>query len=531
MLNFLMNPSKEVTYRLSRHGPLRMLWPNLVTRFLLFSALMLISPGVMAQTDSCTIKWDSERQITNDTCFKAVPQVIAIGDTIHLLWYGVYPGLAGSSPDSILGFQYKHSFDGGKSYSKQIQLVALDSTAIGGGRLAASNGYLYLLYTARIAPASYRLGFGRSTDQGETWEPRRLLADADARAIAAHDSSVYILYEFRDSQFKIRFGCLASHDYGVTFDTVSKSILPLGSYYSPRSSNFIATSYDIHFVADGGTLIGNDGVPEVLHARSTDQGHTWMYPEILSAFDSISSVQPEIRGDDYGNVFVIWYDGKYGTIDGFHGSVIFRKSADHGATWEDEQLLSYTPTAIVPRISLNDQKLLVMWEEYRDWYHDRILMRMSGNVGESWCDTVEVDSLGGDVDCAVGRSSIFGTWFRAMPTRPGLSYSEIFVRSGKLPAPATTPLPAEARLYQNYPNPFNSTTRFQYDLPVEAEGAVSLNLYNILGQKITTLIDYKDQKAGHYELVWNPESVPTGVYFYRLRAGLFSITRKLLIIR
>ena len=93
--------------------------------------------------------------------------------------------------------------------------------------------------------------------------------------------------------------------------------------------------------------------------------------------------------------------------------------------------------------------------------------------------------------------------------------------------------PDQTILFQNYPNPFNSQTVISFQIKSAAK--VSLEIYNILGNKIQTLVDeYK--RAGHYSVSWdgNDESglqVPTGIYFYRLIADNYTQTKKLLILK
>jgi photosystem II stability/assembly factor-like uncharacterized protein len=83
-------------------------------------------------------------------------------------------------------------------------------------------------------------------------------------------------------------------------------------------------------------------------------------------------------------------------------------------------------------------------------------------------------------------------------------------------------------LEQNYPNPFNPTTNITYSLPYSS--SVTLTVYNTLGQQVTTLV-HEHQEAGHYQQVWNAEGIASGVYFYRLQAGDFASTRKLILMK
>jgi hypothetical protein len=80
-------------------------------------------------------------------------------------------------------------------------------------------------------------------------------------------------------------------------------------------------------------------------------------------------------------------------------------------------------------------------------------------------------------------------------------------------------------LSQNYPNPFNPSTEISYNLP--APGHVSLKIFDLLGREIETLVD-AFQGAGQKSVSWNAGNLSSGVYFYRLQAGRFSQTKKLL---
>lgn len=76
-------------------------------------------------------------------------------------------------------------------------------------------------------------------------------------------------------------------------------------------------------------------------------------------------------------------------------------------------------------------------------------------------------------------------------------------------------LPSEFRLEQNYPNPFNPITSIKFQLPIES--SVSIKLFNILGQEIKVLLD-QEMKAGTYEISFDASNLPSGVYYYQLKA-------------
>ncbi len=94
-------------------------------------------------------------------------------------------------------------------------------------------------------------------------------------------------------------------------------------------------------------------------------------------------------------------------------------------------------------------------------------------------------------------------------------------------------MPNAYALSQNYPNPFNPSTVINYSLPAPSE--VNLSIYNILGQKVVTLID-SHQPAGYHSISWNGRNesskpVSSGVYFYRVEAGNFTQSKKMILLK
>lgn len=95
-----------------------------------------------------------------------------------------------------------------------------------------------------------------------------------------------------------------------------------------------------------------------------------------------------------------------------------------------------------------------------------------------------------------------------------------------------TVVPSGFSLGQNYPNPFNPTTKIHFSIPAGATANthVQLKIFNILGQETALLID-KYLKAGEYEVTFDAKNLATGVYFYSLKAGDFTETRKMVLIK
>ena len=80
----------------------------------------------------------------------------------------------------------------------------------------------------------------------------------------------------------------------------------------------------------------------------------------------------------------------------------------------------------------------------------------------------------------------------------------------------------------NFPNPFNPSTTIYYDIPKQS--FVTLKIFDLLGREVTTLVD-GDTKAGKHENIFNAKYLPSGVYFYQLKAGEFIQTKKMILIK
>jgi len=89
-------------------------------------------------------------------------------------------------------------------------------------------------------------------------------------------------------------------------------------------------------------------------------------------------------------------------------------------------------------------------------------------------------------------------------------------------------IPRQIELLQNYPNPFNSSTTIEF--VIEEYGNASLRVYDILGREVSELLN-KKISSGKYKVKWNAEKLSSGVYFYKLRVGEYSKTKKMLLLK
>ncbi len=135
------------------------------------------------------------------------------------------------------------------------------------------------------------------------------------------------------------------------------------------------------------------------------------------------------------------------------------------------------------------------------------------------------------LDSAFYRSS--GTWkwaapgnIEAFPTWDGPHCYTVVDEATDI-TDGVNGLPATFGLAQNYPNPFNPTTNIDFSLPVKSD--VTLTIYNITGQLVKEFSNTYD--AGNQTISWDASSVASGIYFYKLTAGDYTATKKMMLLK
>jgi hypothetical protein len=94
-------------------------------------------------------------------------------------------------------------------------------------------------------------------------------------------------------------------------------------------------------------------------------------------------------------------------------------------------------------------------------------------------------------------------------------------------------IPGKYILYQNYPNPFNPVTKIKFSIPASVKSErsnVKLIIYDILGREISSLVN-DNLKPGEYEASWNAAGFSSGIYFYKLYAGNYSETKRMILLK
>ena len=312
-------------------------------------------------------------------------------------------------------------------------------------------------------------------------------------------------------------GISRSTDYGSSWISVDSGLTSkyINSLFVDSNFVFAGTNGGIFRTADAGTIWSsvNDGlantsvnclaaVDQYLFAGtkngifvSSDDGGNWRESDSGLANKSVNSIAVS------GASLIA------GTESGMYLSI------DRGASWSkiDSGISS---TTSVYSFVVSDSNIFAGTQNG---------VFLSTNGGISW-----TDANSGLTDTTVysivicGKTVFAAMHGRAIWSRPASEMGVTSVKSLIHNKPYTTVLD------QNYPNPFNPSTNIRYQL--RANSFVVLKVYDVLGRLVKTLVD-ESQNAGSHSVIFNGSSIPSGVYFYKLEAGTYHDTKKLLLLK
>jgi len=307
-------------------------------------------------------------------------------------------------------------------------------------------------------------------------------------------------------------------------------------------------------------------------------GTSWSPPQNVTN-DPLDSAYPDIAVDSKGCVHLVWMN--YGAdIEAYY-------SKYDGISWSSwVNISNLEGYSCDPKIALDSlDRPHVVWEEREhgyevyythfdgeDWTvpyklsgsdcHNPAITLDSNDNGHvvwggpgngiyytfgsdtSWSSPLDITDSSEVIcllaDIGVDSTHLHVVWTKAIDrTRAEIYYSS-HKWSGVEPQ-SWRPFPKGYKLEQCYPNPLNPSTVIRYSLLVDRSAvsyqrsAVSLKIYNILGEEVITLVD-QEQRAGRYEVVWDGRNnqgkeVANGVYLCRLKAGEFTAARKMVLLR
>jgi photosystem II stability/assembly factor-like uncharacterized protein len=315
-----------------------------------------------------------------------------------------------------------------------------------------------------------------SNDDGKTWNP---IMD-----IKFTLNSVLTIKEGPDGKiwFGTNNGLIVSPDQGATYNEFPNMKRSIGS---------------IGFTSSGNIFVGTNGGLYL----STNNGETWTQMNLQFKGSVISAIGINSKSYIYAG-----------------SSTYLYRSTNNGANWE-----SLTPNGqvggIVTALDIfcsNDniiyyavnQGLYITPDECKTWFF--------ANPSPVH---VQPKSI------VVDKSNRIFAINNLATTKPYFATGKFIstnVEGG------ISEIPTKFILHQNYPNPFNPTTRIKFGLPNSV--LTKLIIYDILGSEVSVLLN-KELEAGYHEVNFDATDLPTGIYFYKIQAGEFIQTKKMVLIK
>ncbi|MBU1038820.1 T9SS type A sorting domain-containing protein [Patescibacteria group bacterium] len=282
--------------------------------------------------------------------------------------------------------------------------------------------------------------------------------------------------------------------------------------------------------------------------RTTNGGQTWQVISEISLL-TISLTKP-VYVVDSNNIVMV---GQYFNHDTREANMRILRSLDGGKTWFLEQKLGYND--LIYSLTKNGNTYwgggLQMWRcdnvkpyftetisdsiAYADSQYSQALQVVDPDGDQVTLSIIEGPSfLTIDNCCVVGMPSSQDTGNYIVKVLASDGKGGTDTLSYNLKVDKTTGveviegIPVEYQLVQNYPNPFNPSTKIRYSIPKSSN--VTLTIYNILGQQVTVLVN-EYQSVGNYEYSFTAENLASGTYIYRLVAGNYVSTKKMVYVK
>ena len=440
---------------------------------------------------------------------------------------------------------------------------------------------------ARIFVGGYD-GIYRSTDNGNTWVASHAGLEPKLLAHAFHQSgsSYFIATDF--------YGVYRSTDNGATWTAVNsglttangrpRSVFDItsvgstliasadngvyrstnnGTSWSRVTAGLPSISRDLRFrplVTIGNVVLGFAGASGIY--RSTDEGQTWTrtntgFPNDftvrnfavsgsrLFAAVSISTGENRDRSvwtsTDNGQTwaptafnqtgfgaYAIAASGNTVWVGGVGFPRGLFRSTDNGTTWAPLNLSGSTdpiPTDNVNSLAVSGATLLALGGGPPTLF-------VSTNAGNTWIRTMSglpvsnaSTLLGNAGKVAFMGTSAYLAYYFDDSNGGGVWRRE----AAQLSTPThANKQPTDFQLEQNYPNPFNPSTTITYQLPIASN--VSLKVFDMLGREVATLVNER-QNAGQYQVRFDATRLASGMYFYRLQAGGYIETKKMMLVK
>jgi hypothetical protein len=250
--------------------------------------------------------------------------------------------------------------------------------------------------------------------------------------------------------------------------------------------------------------------------------------------------RPTIVSDGAGGAIITWEDSRSGT--GYFDIYAQRINAAGVVQWTANGAAISTPAndQLKPTIASDGTGgAIITWYDRRDGTYEHIYaQRISASGVVQWTAngvaiSTALQSQYYPVIVSAGAGGAIITWEDSRNGNDHDLYAQQVNANGQLGVVTevrndVAALPESFRLEQNYPNPFNPVTNFQFS--IANSQLTILKVYDVLGREVATLVN-EVRESGMHIVQWNAGGVASGVYFYRIQAGSFVETKKLLVLR
>jgi len=464
-------------------------------------------------------QWLQEVRLTNDSGASYISYNRCIesnANFVHVIWY--------DNRDGNFEIYYKRSSDRGITWGSDLRLTNNPSVSILPS--LAVNGL-----NIHVAWYDYRDGnpeiyYKNSTNGGLTWSNDMRLTNTSEfsrlPSLAVNNSNLYVVWEEKELYTDICFKRSTNGGLSWSIDTV----LDNGTI-SSENPYISLSGATIHVAWED----SRDGYTnEIYYKRSNDGGNNWS-PDSRLTINGGESLYPSICA--LGSVVHLTFQDN----SNYHNEIYYKRSTNGGLTWGAIVNLSNIPNeSWHPALSLSGSFVHLVWYNY---YNDtpKIYYKRSTDEGTSWDPNIRLSD--NSAISAIPSISVVDTMIHVVWSDYRDGNLEIYYKcnlNGNLVKikNVNSLVPERFYLYQNYPNPFNPVTKVKFAVPLNKGGerglSVRLVIYDVLGREVATLVN-QQLKPGTYEVEWDAGNYPSGVYFYKLKAGDFTDTRKMILIK
>jgi hypothetical protein len=466
-------------------------------------------------------QWQADVRLTNNPAGSFTSgynewSVAANGNVVHVVWC--------DNRDGSFEIYYKRSTDAGMHWGADTRLTNILYHS-NHPSVAVSGSVVHVVYGDN-RDGNEEIYYKRSSDSGVSWGPdTRLTNDTTISAmpsVAVSGSVLHVVWYDERNGYNGEIYYKRSTDAGVSWGPDTRLTNNTANSYNPS----VAVSGSVVHVA---WTDNRDGNYEIYYKRSTDGGVS-MGADVRMTNNNAESWNPSVTVSG-SVVHIAWTDNRDGNYE-----IYYKRSTDTGVNWGvDVRMTNNTAYSENPSVTVSGSVVHVVWEDNRDLNNEIYYLR-STDAGVSWgTDTRLTNNTANSYNpsIAVSGSVVHIAW---TDNRDG-NYEIYYKRNptGNVGVQnIATEVPSSFSLSQNYPNPFNPETKIQFCIPMDSRfrgnDNVVLKVYNALGREIETLVNEALQ-PGTYEVTFNGSRYNSGVYFYRLQAGNFSETRRMLLIK